>query len=70
MATRKTETRGRKPRVGLHSQSKAVAEKDVAWDTVDSTEEEREGDPHPFVPRHLKSDLSLMLQHLEVGCML
>ncbi|KAK2858219.1 hypothetical protein Q7C36_006138 [Tachysurus vachellii] len=45
MATRKSATRGRKPRVGLRSQSKAMAESDVAWDTAESTEEERELPP-------------------------
>ncbi|XP_053098416.1 uncharacterized protein LOC128321912 [Pangasianodon hypophthalmus] len=51
MATRKTVARGRKLRTGLRSQTKAMAEKDVAWDTVDSTEEEREDDLPTVLPK-------------------
>lgn len=40
MATRKTAPKGKKPRTGLRSQGKVVAEKDVAWDSMESTEDE------------------------------
>lgn len=51
MATRKTAPRGRKPRTGLRSQTQAVADSDVAWDTAESTEEEREENPPPVRPK-------------------
>ncbi len=40
MATRKTAPKGRKPRMGLRSQVKAGTEEDVAWDSMETTEDE------------------------------
>ncbi|XP_059391898.1 uncharacterized protein LOC132124763 [Carassius carassius] len=40
MATHKTALKVKKPRTGLRTQGKVVAEKDVAWDSMESTEDE------------------------------
>ncbi len=40
MANRKTAPKGRKPRMGLRSQVKAGTEEDVAWDSMETTEDE------------------------------
>ncbi len=47
MATRKTAPKGKRPRGGLRSQVKAVAEGDALWDTAESTEDEGGAEAFP-----------------------
>nr|XP_021328160.1 uncharacterized protein LOC110438927 [Danio rerio] len=51
MATRKTSTRGRKPKAGFRSQTGALSKEDGAWASAESTETELEEELPPVRPK-------------------